>query len=113
MDSCPGDQELLGLLGEQLDAADESRIVSHVQVCERCQERLDDLTRADEPSPSWISPPAPPSPSWVFSSPNTSRNEVDPVGAILRCSAVARSRPGHGTRPDRPAARRERYGAGR
>jgi anti-sigma factor RsiW len=50
MSSCPSDQDLLALLGERLDAADESRIVAHVESCDRCQHGLAELTRGDEPN---------------------------------------------------------------
>jgi hypothetical protein len=43
MTSCPGDEQLLCLLDEQLDRADEDRIVVHVETCSRCQERLEEL----------------------------------------------------------------------
>src|SRR5437879_2805829 len=60
MTQCPSDQQLLCLLNEQLDGADEAQIVAHVDACPRCQERLDELTRSGEPHPSWI----PPRPAW-------------------------------------------------
>ena len=58
MTSCPSDPELLQLLDEQLDLADEAQIVVHVDTCTRCQKRLDDLTRSGEPHPSWLPPEA-------------------------------------------------------
>ena len=45
MTSCPSDEQLLCLLDEQLDRADEDRIVVHVETCSRCQGRLDELVR--------------------------------------------------------------------
>src|SRR6478672_3626175 len=59
MTSCPSDQQLLWLLDEQLDRADEDRIVVHVETCSRCQGRLDELVRSRLPNPAWLpSPPA-------------------------------------------------------
>jgi hypothetical protein len=59
MTSCPSDQQLHWLLDEQLDRADEDRIVVHVETCSRCQERLDDLVRNRLPNTAWLlSPPA-------------------------------------------------------
>ena len=45
MTSCPSDEQLLCLLDEQLDRADEDRIVAHVETCSSCQRRLDELVR--------------------------------------------------------------------
>ena len=59
MPACPSDQQLQELVDEQLDRREEARIVAHVEECERCQERLDDLTEVGEPHPSWIPIPAP------------------------------------------------------
>src|SRR6516225_1500697 len=59
MGSCPGDEQLFDLMDEQLDRADEDRIVLHVETCSRCQERLDELVRNRLPAPPWLlSPPA-------------------------------------------------------
>jgi hypothetical protein len=59
MNSCPSHEQLLRLLDEQLDRADEDRIVVHVETCSRCQGRLDELVRNRLPSPPWLpSPPA-------------------------------------------------------
>ena len=46
MTSCASDQQLLELLSEQLDPADEDWIVSHLDTCTRCQERLAELVPA-------------------------------------------------------------------
>ena len=54
MRTCPSDQQLQELVDEQLDRGEEARIVAHVEECERCQKRLDDLTAGGEPHPSWI-----------------------------------------------------------
>jgi tRNA A-37 threonylcarbamoyl transferase component Bud32 len=59
MSSCPSDERLLCLLDEQLDRADEERIVVHVETCSTCQGRLDELVRNRLPNPAWLlSPPA-------------------------------------------------------
>jgi tetratricopeptide (TPR) repeat protein/tRNA A-37 threonylcarbamoyl transferase component Bud32 len=59
MPSCPSDEQLVCLLDEQLDRADEDRIVVHVETCSRCQARLDELVRNRLPNPAWLpSPPA-------------------------------------------------------
>src|SRR6516165_8519896 len=59
MTSCPSDEQLLCLLDEQLDRADEDRIVVHVETCSRCQARLDELLRNRLPNSAWLpSPPA-------------------------------------------------------
>ena len=47
------------LLDEQLDRADEDRIVVHVETCSRCQERLMTWSATGVPNPAWLpSPPA-------------------------------------------------------
>jgi serine/threonine protein kinase len=65
MFTCQDDLELQQLLNEQLDAADESRIVLHVESCERCQERLDVLCRREEDL-TWLSHAPSESGSWSF-----------------------------------------------
>jgi hypothetical protein len=54
MSSSPTAEQLLCLLDEQLDRADEHRLVVHVETCERCQGRLDELVRNRLPSPLWL-----------------------------------------------------------
>jgi serine/threonine protein kinase/Tfp pilus assembly protein PilF len=53
MISCPGAQQLCRLLDEQLDQAVEQLLVAHVEVCEGCQEQLDELVRNRLPNAPW------------------------------------------------------------
>ena len=53
MTSCPSDDQLLSLLDEQLDQANEARIVAHVEDCSSCQERLEQLVHGHEPNAPW------------------------------------------------------------
>ena len=78
MTSCPSDQQLLWLLDEQLDRADEDRIVVHVETCSRCQGRLDELVRNRLPNPAWL--PCPPAEIAAQSgpAPRSSRLEDGP-----------------------------------
>jgi hypothetical protein len=45
MSSCARDEQLRLLLDEQLEREDEAEIVIHVETCERCQARLDEIVR--------------------------------------------------------------------
>jgi eukaryotic-like serine/threonine-protein kinase len=45
MSSCASDEQLQRLLDEQLEREDETWIVIHVETCERCQARLDEIVR--------------------------------------------------------------------
>src|SRR5262245_52508748 len=56
MTACPNPRQLRRLLEEQLEPADESRIVAHVENCAKCQQRLDGLTERSLTHPSWIPP---------------------------------------------------------
>jgi hypothetical protein len=56
MTACPSDQQLLALLDEQLNQGGQAWIITHLDSCSRCQERLDDLTGSSEPYPSRLPP---------------------------------------------------------
>ena len=43
MPSCPSPEQLIRLLDEELDEADEALIVVHVETCPGCQHRLEEL----------------------------------------------------------------------
>ena len=58
MSSCPSVEQLRQLLDEQLDRADEARIVVHVQTCERCQDRLDEVLRGRAVNLPWLPVPS-------------------------------------------------------
>ena len=45
MSVCPGDERLARLLEEQLDAVEQSDIEQHLELCDSCQESLEELTR--------------------------------------------------------------------
>jgi hypothetical protein len=51
MSSCPSDEQLLCLLDDELDQADEDPIVAHVETCLMCQVGLDELVRDRLPNP--------------------------------------------------------------
>ena len=49
MTLCPCPQQLLRFLDEDLEPDDQARILVHVEECEACQYRLEQLTRAQPP----------------------------------------------------------------
>ncbi len=57
MTPCPSDHDLQHLLNEDLVAADEANVVAHVESCQRCQARLENLTSSDALRASWLVPP--------------------------------------------------------
>jgi tetratricopeptide (TPR) repeat protein/tRNA A-37 threonylcarbamoyl transferase component Bud32 len=89
--SCPSDEQLLCLLDEQLDRADEDRIVVHVESCSRCQGRLDELVRNRLPSPSWLESPPAEIAAESGPAPRTSRLEDSPETSDPANSPLATS----------------------
>jgi hypothetical protein len=79
MFTCPDDLELQELVNEQLDAADESRIVLHVEGCERCQERLNVLCGRDLDL-TWLSHSPSVSGSWSLLPAHLVPDGPDPAG---------------------------------
>ena len=123
MSSCPSDEQLLCLLDEQLDRADEDRIVVHVETCSRCQGRLDELVRNRIPNPAWLlSPPAEiavqdgPAPQITRreDSPGTSDRADSPPAAppdltvdLARIAQLPTSRDPTPAQPDHPGGAQE------
>src|SRR5262245_3634256 len=58
MASCPSPEQLVRLLDEELDEADEALIVAHVETCPGCQHRLEELVRGHPPKPTERGPAA-------------------------------------------------------
>ena len=58
MSSCLSDEQLRQLLDEKLGQADEAWMVIHVETCERCQERLDDVIRGRAANLPWLPVPS-------------------------------------------------------
>jgi tetratricopeptide (TPR) repeat protein/tRNA A-37 threonylcarbamoyl transferase component Bud32 len=119
MSSCPSAEQLLCLLDEQLDPADEDRIVAHVETCSRCQGELDELVRNRLPNPAWPasapaeiaarSGPAPES-SPLEASPEASGDSAAQPDVTFDQAPIAErpmSRDPAPTEPDGPAGSQE------
>jgi tetratricopeptide (TPR) repeat protein/tRNA A-37 threonylcarbamoyl transferase component Bud32 len=114
MNSCPSAEQLLCLLDEQLDPAEEDRIVAHVETCSRCQGQLDELVRNRLPNPAWPpsapaeiaarSGPAPES-SGLEASPEAGNPAAQPDVTFDQATIAERPTPGDPapTEPDQSA----------
>jgi tetratricopeptide (TPR) repeat protein/tRNA A-37 threonylcarbamoyl transferase component Bud32 len=118
MSSCPSDEQLLCLLDEQLDRADEDRIVVHVETCSRCQGRLDELVRNRLPNPAWLVPSPPeiagqpgraPWSNRLEGSPGDSAQATSPyvTGDLARIAELLASSDPSSTQADHPGGREQ------